>query len=732
MSENLRYLQSQSSSNDATSLVSSGVSSEQSLENTRSIKFSTHAKEETKRVKAISLKLPKNKRSKFRKVHLTSKYKTGPYIITMSKLWAIIYLALRYHNEPMQLGDMIRYGREGHLSYYRLDHLLPAEINLTKTDINFLSRNYEMTHKGMRHTIAEMAKFLGVYELSPPNLLSLITRYCTELQLPRGVLLYAERLLVLTSPKMTFDSKKSLFPNYEGRVMAFIIVILKLIFSLDGITEYKISQTIANINRADTNSLESKLFNFYEWQCYIECRKAILTNIHLPTKLKYYPDSLDIKSLYIQFLKSINLKNNRPVSEQTDTKHHIPHDLANLLHQCVKQLNESDLPSSNKYCLVPSTTPMHSYMQQVLVDSFEYPIILQNNFFVSKVGYATKSEFLQKIAEYSSITLKTIDSNLHFVEKVVPFFEKTKMLTANELKEGIELKINTLKTKSPVKETETLIDYNNKKIPCLIKIDKSKQIYFDYMQQYTEKPQRCDLSSLEDFEFESVLPNGKLIIPSDPEWDSESDENEQIDSLSDVNTKYNLHLSSWEEKLMDSSSSLNTRKDEILRPKPLRDNLGRFLKSKAEKKKSKAYRSILNAKNKYANEAESFDEPDLKTYNKLLLDKHKNINNIKPDDSILFRPYTQYWMYHCIFSKVKPKNFDLFQRSLPITFRWLLMECAKTIEMSTEDLYEEVCLLEAYLVHVLKPRPSANSDISSTQVRSNIKSEQNIAIRSKW
>lgn len=63
-----------------------------------------------------------------------------------------------------------------------------------------------------------------------------------------GISLYAERLLALSPPKMEFD-KKSHIPNYEARAMAFIIVILKTLLALDGITEYAISNVAEKINR---------------------------------------------------------------------------------------------------------------------------------------------------------------------------------------------------------------------------------------------------------------------------------------------------------------------------------------------------------------------------------------------------------------------------------------------------------------------------------------------------
>lgn len=82
------------------------------------------------------------------------------------------------------LSFFYRYGREGHLSYYRLDHLIPPEVTLTRNDVNFLSRVTDITHKGVRRVIGRMAAFLGVTEIIRPDFLSFITRYCRELHLP--------------------------------------------------------------------------------------------------------------------------------------------------------------------------------------------------------------------------------------------------------------------------------------------------------------------------------------------------------------------------------------------------------------------------------------------------------------------------------------------------------------------------------------------------------------------
>lgn len=56
----------------------------------------------------MAKKVPRHKRSKYKQSHVTTRYKTGPELITPTKLWAILYLALRIHNQDIHLGDMIR------------------------------------------------------------------------------------------------------------------------------------------------------------------------------------------------------------------------------------------------------------------------------------------------------------------------------------------------------------------------------------------------------------------------------------------------------------------------------------------------------------------------------------------------------------------------------------------------------------------------------------------------
>lgn len=57
------------------------------------------------------MKLPRQERMKYRRKHVTNQYNVGPQVITPMKLWSLIYLALRIHNENIHLADMLRYDK---------------------------------------------------------------------------------------------------------------------------------------------------------------------------------------------------------------------------------------------------------------------------------------------------------------------------------------------------------------------------------------------------------------------------------------------------------------------------------------------------------------------------------------------------------------------------------------------------------------------------------------------
>ncbi|XP_031774027.1 LOW QUALITY PROTEIN: TATA box-binding protein-associated factor RNA polymerase I subunit B [Apis florea] len=743
-----RYLQSQSSSlGDGISSFSQSVYSFQSTsanssDNDGKVQFSSHAKEEARKIKKLSKNVPRSERIKYRAKHISNQYKMGPHIMTPMRLWAIIYLALRIHDQPIQLGDMLRYGKEGHLSYYKLDHLLPPEMNLTANERSFLRQNVEITHKGMRRIIASMAKFLGVWDIICPDILSLIKRYCQELGLPRGIQLYTERLIALSPPKMIFNIKKSYIPNYEGRAIAFIIVVLKTLLGLDGITEYYISRIAEKINSIaiERGLLNEKLFNFQEWQRYIECRKTILSRAHYPTKMKYYPDLDGIDDLYLKFLEFITSKSNKNEVNIKSSKHFLPEELINGMKKHITSLNINDLSPKTVDIFPPSLTPLYSYLQYLLDNPlYDIPNILKNDFFLTKVGYMTKSESLIELAMKCDIELEIIDSNVHFVEKNVPQFEQPRMPSIEELKQLVDVQ-DDLKNQHEL-GNESVNEYLHAKIPCTMKFDVVKKQYYDNGIKDLE-----NIYVANNFTFTEILPNGKLAIPTDSDTEDEEEVSNYINNIdpktmfleNKIYDKYNLQLSQAEKDSIFKSNTMKKIGSKKFKIQLERNTKGQFIKGNTlsinddEKNENdflsdteniNFHNSIqTNVKNNkeqlFLSECISIndiniDNIDLKsdTFN---INEYLNLsditffNDIDEKKSIVhkkyqfFRPFKEYWMYHCIFSRVKSKNFAVFEKVLPRTFRWLLNECALIVEMSTEDLYEEICLIESYHSYVLK------------------------------
>ena len=772
-----RYLQSQGSSQgDGLSSFSQSIysvqsSSIKSSDNEGKVQFSSHAKEEAKKIGRLAKNMPRGKRTKYKAKHISTQYKIGPNIITPMKLWAILYLALRIHNQPIQLGDMLRYGREGHLSYYKLDHLLPPEVNLTKKEASFLSQNIEITHKGMRRIIASMAKILGVWDIVCPDFLPLVSRYCQELGLPRGIQLYAERLIALSPPKMTFDAKKSYIPNYEGRAIGFIIVVLKTLLALDDITEYQISRLAEKINSVAIvgGLLTKKLFSFQEWQKYIECRKTILTHSHYPTKMKYSPDTHGIDDLYIKFLEFVTSKSDRKQPEAKNPKHFLPEELVTAMTRYIADLSVNDLPSKTIEIFPPSLTPLHSYLQYLLDHPLhEIPGIMRNDFFLSKVGYMTKPDSLVELATQCGIELEVIDSSLHFLEKIVPPFELPRMPTIEELKQTVDVLDDS--QDEHAERSEHLNDYLHRKVPCTIRFDASKEQYYDSIRGLATNVDSVDLG--EDFRFTETLPNGKLAIPADNGGEDKKDSDFNPGNIlldPKFCDKYGLCLSLAEKESI-RNSDLIRKKRSLQLARNVRSEFSResdrfvkiednnddsFSETKdlsfnTSKQMNASKGGQIELKKLFLNSNIDFSDldlddvdlkaafPDLDDYFNLseisLFCDNKNIS-VKNEKMLdngrhrFFRPFKDYWMYNCIFSRVKPKNFAVFEKSLPRSFRWLLNECALMAEMSTEDLYEEVCLIETYHAHVFKSSDPSDDDGGNTH---SISKNQINFILNKW
>ncbi|XP_066153234.1 TATA box-binding protein-associated factor RNA polymerase I subunit B [Euwallacea fornicatus] len=211
-----------------------------------------------------------------------SSFREGPANLTLFTIYVILYISLLISGDSIQLGDLLRFIREGHVSFACFRHFFPIEIS--EKSLILPQRHEKMfSHTRFRQGCASLIKFLGIASyITPPDLNALCTRYCLELNLPSSINQYAQRLISLTAPQMPIKEKAKVLPNYEGRAMSFIIFILKLLFAFDGRTEKKFSE-YAQLLNDDKNPM----FDVVKWLQFIEYRRVVLQKCHLPTALRY-------------------------------------------------------------------------------------------------------------------------------------------------------------------------------------------------------------------------------------------------------------------------------------------------------------------------------------------------------------------------------------------------------------------------------------------------------------
>lgn len=343
------------------------------------------------------------------------------------------------------------------------------------------------------------------------------------------------------------------------------------------------------------------------------------------------------------------------------------------------------------------------------------------------------------------------------------------MPSIEELKQFVEVEDDLTDQQMP--GSENLNDYIHRKLPCKVKFDVTKEQYYDSVRSSMKNLENIDLGS--DLKFSETLPNGKLAIFND---DDSEDEEKDTDLFNSINResillgnkfckKYNLRLSFAEKESNSKSDVIKAIRLKKRKIQLARNDKGQFVKGstvpvngivddkdflsktdfsfhtstqislaeetrtdirKITKDESHLYKSIdindttfddSDIESDFSNLDDYFNLSEISLFsdhNDIVASETSKKANIANDKDQFFRPFKHYWMHHCIFSRVKPKNFAVFERTLPRNFRWLLNECALVVEMSTKDLYEEVCLIETYHAHITKSSNSKSGDRSST------------------
>ncbi|CAH0554355.1 unnamed protein product [Brassicogethes aeneus] len=220
-------------------------------------------------------------------------------VISPMKLYSLLYIGLLINKDDIQLGDLLRFINEGHISFDFYSDLFPEEYHDKVLNFNNHTVNKPYTNMGFRKQVAGLVILLGVQSyLTIPDLPRLCKRFCKELNLPGPINDCAVKLMCKALPKMLFQ-KQGVFPNYEGRVLSIILVVLKLLFGLDGATENEFSKYSKLCNEKQPE----KMFDVNHWLKYLGYRKFVIDEYHFPTQLNNNPEVVD-SDLYLEYIST--------------------------------------------------------------------------------------------------------------------------------------------------------------------------------------------------------------------------------------------------------------------------------------------------------------------------------------------------------------------------------------------------------------------------------------------
>ncbi|CAG0882922.1 unnamed protein product, partial [Darwinula stevensoni] len=216
--------------------------------------------------------------------------------LTIYRLVEVLYLGVLVVRDPnIFLFDILRWIREGHIPFLTAGHFLPDGLHYTRHDINVFALKSHVqlpTLESVNGYTYVLGQFLCGGAIPSRGLPGLLKRLIRELSLPVGFLDFIKQYIgdeppmmlvnfdYRTRPEMTNSSREvsqgdrlMSLPNYEGRMMALIIVALKALFCFDGVTEKQ---------RPDvqTNAEGSQLFVYSDWFEHVQYRNRLVKMVH--------------------------------------------------------------------------------------------------------------------------------------------------------------------------------------------------------------------------------------------------------------------------------------------------------------------------------------------------------------------------------------------------------------------------------------------------------------------
>lgn len=564
-------------------------------------------------------------------------------------VFALLWLALNQINDSLQIGDLIRYAEESHIKSNNISSFLPPNVD-TKHATNQYRKGLttKLSHYSVRNKALLLAQAINIREIRMPNMGDLCERYLKDLSLPSDMSDMIKCLLAFHPPEMKTKNSCSLtrsVPNYEGRAMAYVIFMLKLLFGVDDQREHDISTSAIALNKAldEADAKEHRLFVWSEWVEYVKMRNTILSQCHYPTAMQIDPNANMHTDMYIDFLKRSNED-----GECDELYRKIEmENIRVVFDQIVRLHQEHDSQKAKPSCsFEPSHTPFSSYMDSIRTDrSIKSKVYIPEFMSVNHeardiVAYLKPNKLRQTFHPYGThLNVSEVPYNKR-IQYAYVSFKNTKItanvafrfdVTKDEWIDEMRQRDNELckaKREAELRHSARIADD--------VATHLERLRYKQWLKQSKRKSNAADANNVDGNGYELNNHNSSQLYDNNGDDDDQNDDDKWIDAI-------------------------------ISEPRRNLDN-----------------------------------QPNMLNYEST--DDEEEIDCTKDCASLEFLVSNfDYWIAMENIYYITNNSFNETMTGLPLSFQWLLEQCALQIRQNTKDLYIELLAIENEFRYVLKP-----------------------------
>lgn len=459
----------------------------------------------------------------------------------------------------------------------------------------------------------------------------------------------------------------TLIPNFEGRVMAFIMFTLKLLFSFDGTTEKEFTRFARQLNalkstHTDEELLKNDLFVWQDWFNYIEYRKLILKHKHFPTKFMLDPDDNELGKSFANFLQ--HKKADEEPAENQSLQMNIAKKRLKDLEMYQDEIKESCLEFQH------TLTPFHSYITHLKS--------LDN---VKLLGLPINTELLQ---DFTKCNIDYLLSPHSYLRLINGNKYEIKSTNARSNHRFVKMSSTNLKKAEIVKLEESWREAYH--------MQKRELVTFDFIVDKMLDKHIANATN-------AKVPDNSISKQVVPKVQEDKNRLKKIHpvmkSVGRDNKGRFVSLKSPDAR--DLSDFKNEKKRGPWFVSAWRENP----RLKEHKFNPSLLYQVLDETNLNRNIERVICNEKRKRHDSESMDSEHRSKHVKDDRyKVHYIPRLDYWVNVRDVSQMNNVEWERYVQTLPADFQWLLTECARIIEQTTKDLFIEFVCVELYVIYV--------------------------------